>query len=242
MRCFLSIFLFFISASITAHAKTVSCPIENRSCIIEQMIESAAAIDNQKWRDQTYREIAKTYMFDGDFNRAVSVISKITTPDTKAMTIRGIGIELAAHNYSKEVMDNMFSILRIEAEKIDHPASYSIALTYIAMSQAFAGDNDGAWKTAADMSNDALRYKAYGETAEIQAEKGDFKSATISIEKIESLAFRNKAYAITSRILSDNRLFDDAYKASMAITNQYKKSQALQYMLNAQKPRDTKHK
>ena len=38
-----------------------------------------------------------------------------------------------------------------------------IALTYISMAQAFAGDNDAAMKTAAGMDNQALRNKAYGE-------------------------------------------------------------------------------
>ncbi len=238
MRYFPLFFLFFISTNISAQEPNDTCMVENRVCIINNMLLTISAIEKTKWRDQTYRELAKTYMFEGDFNKAVSIIAKIETPDTKAMTIRGIGMELASKNYNKDKTNDMFLILRSEAEKITHAPSYAIALTYIAMAQAFAGNNDGAWKTASDMKNKALRNKAYGETAEIQAEKGDVNSALISIEKIESLSFRNKAYAIISKILSDNNLFDDSYKAALKITNPYKQSQALQYMLDSQKTRN----
>ena len=237
---FLSIFLFFLSFSKVTYAENL-CSTTDRPCILEQIQREAETIQNKSWKDQTYRELAKTYAFEGEFQKAVAIIEKIKTPDTKAMTIRGIGMALAPQGYEQKSLNAMFATLREEAENINNPASYAIALTYIAMAQAFAGDNDGAWKTAADMENNALRHKAYGETAEIQAEKGNFQAAQTSIEKIESLAFRNKAYAIISKILSDHGLFEDAYKAAQAITNSYKQTQALQYMLDVQKPRDVKH-
>ncbi|PCK00267.1 MAG: hypothetical protein COA45_00330 [Zetaproteobacteria bacterium] len=245
ITCFLPIFLLFITLSTKLSAQETNpatiCHVKDRTCILEKTVKNTASINNTTWRDQTYREIAKTYAFDGEFERAIQIISKIQTPDTKAMTIRGIGMTLAAQKHPPKELNRMFSILRVEAEKISHPASYAIALTYIAMAQAFANDNEGAWKTASDMKNDALRHKAYGETAEIQAEKGDFKSAQISIEEIDSLAFRNKAYNTVSRILSDHALFQDAYIAANAITNPYKKAQAIQHMLDKQRPRDVKH-
>lgn len=245
ITCFLPLFLLFIILSTNLSAQETNqnpiCPVKDRACILKQVVEDTALINNTAWRDQTYREIAKTYAFDKEFALAVGIIAKIQTPDTKAMTIRGIGMAIAPQGYNQKDLDIMFSTLRAEAEKISHPASYAIALTYIAMAQAFAGDNEGAWKTASDMKNDALRHKAFGETAEIQAEKGDFKSAQISIEKIENLSFRNKAYNIVSRILSDHDLFQDAYTAANAITNPYKKAQATQYMLDKQNPREIKH-
>lgn len=243
--CFLPIFLLFIVLSTNLAGEEMNqnnlCPVENRACILKQLLKDTALINNVVWRDQTYREVAKTYAFDGTFNQAIEIIAKIQTPDTKAMTIRGIAMALSQRGYKPEKRAKIFTTLRAEAEKISHPASYAIALTYIAMAQAFAGDNDGAWKTASDMKNEALRHKAYGETAEIQAEKGDFKSAQISIEKIESLSFRNKAYSIVSKILSDDDQFHDAYRAANAITNPYKKAQATQYILDQQVPRDIKH-
>ena len=124
--------------------------------------------------------------------------------------------------------------LRERAETITHPPSYAIALTYISMAQAFAGDNEGAWKTAAEMENDALRHKAYGEAAEIQAEKGDSKAATKSILFIESEAYRNKAYSHISKILADRGQFEESLTAAQAITNPYKKVQAMQILLDAQ--------
>lgn len=242
---FLPFFLLFvmnIASSQYALAQKENCVPEDRECILRHMVITAADIDNKKWKDQTYREIAKTYAFDGHFDKATALLNKITTPDTKALTIRGIGMAIAPQSHKKESLNKMFVTLRDEAEKITHPPSYAIALTYIAMAQAFAGDNKGAWITANDMKNDALRHKAYGETAEIQAEKGDFKSAKISIEKIESLAFRNKAFSTVSKILAGKKLYKDAYNAAQSITNPYKKTQSLQYILDTQKPRDMKQK
>jgi len=224
--------------SFSVHAQD-ACSVTERGCILDELIENTAQIENTSWRDQTYREIAKTLAFDNDFDKALNVIDMVQTPDIKAMSIRGVGMMLGNYEEPQEEITKKFAKLRIKADSISsHPPSHGIALTYIAMAQAFAGDNAGAWKTSEDMKNSALRNKAYGETAEIQAERGDFKSAKISIEKITSLSFRNKAYELVSKILSDKGLFQDAYDAAKMIDNNYKRGQAIQYMLDTQQPRD----
>lgn len=229
--------------AVSNNAMAQNCEIENRACVLEHIEQLSSEIERESWRDQTYRELAKTKAFDGDIDGGLTIVDKIQNPDTKALTIRGIGMAVADNKLPKEQYDAAFKKLRAKAETIDHPPSYAIALTYIAMSQAFAGDNKGAWATAADMENDALRHKAYGETAEIQAEHGDFVSAKTSISRIDSLSFRNKAYAIVSKILADGEHHQQALDAAMLIENAYKKANALQYVLDAQKPRDVeKHK
>ena len=217
-----------------------ACQASERACIIAALIRTTEGIENASWRDQSYREIAKSLAANGSFDEAVEVWGKIENPDTKAMTIRGIGMAAADHNLSQERYDSLFTTLRNKAETIDHPPSYAIALTYIAMAQAFADDDAGAWKTAASMDNDALRHKAYGETAEIQAERGDVNAAMKSIGYIESVAFRNKAYALVSKILADQGMFDEALVAAEPLTNAYKKAKALQYVLDQQIMQDDK--
>jgi len=211
------------------------CGIDNRGCVLRMLRGYAEKIERDSWRDQTFRELAKSYAADGHIDVAISIIEDIGTSDTQAMTIRGIGMELANLDYTPEQLDAEFVKLRAAAEKIDHPPSYAIALTYIAMGQAFAGDNDGAWETAASMENDALRYKAYAETAEIQAEAGDFDAAMKSIGYIDDEAFRNKAYNIVSKLLAERSMFEQSYKAALEITNDYKKAQSIQFMLDRQK-------
>ena len=251
-KSFLPVFLFFLSfigtivfffqqtpcyAQATEQSKR-ACTATQRNCLIDEMTLLVQNIEKTAWRDQTYREIAKTLAFDGMFDKAVSLIEKIETPDTRAMTIRGIGMMLAAHNYPAEELNKKFSTLRTTANEIDHLPSHGIALTYIAMAQAFAKDDDGAWKTCAEMQNVALQNKAYGETAEIQAERGDFNAADTSIKHIKSPSFRNKAYETISRILSDKGLYEGALKAATSITNSYKKTKTIQYMLDRQNPRE----
>ncbi len=240
MRAFIVGFAFVIGFSVQAFAQeeAAPCTIDNRACVIESLSAEAAKIDNPSWRDQTYRELAKTLAFENRFGDALAVLDKIEKPDTKALTIRGIGMAVADLRLSAEDAGKVFTDLRSRAEAIEHPPSYAIALTYIAMAQAFAGDDEGAWATAKDMENDALRHKAYGETAEIQAEHGSFDAAMKSIGYIESSAYRNKSYSIVSKILADQGRLGEALKAAQAVTNPYKKSNALQYVLDKQKPRD----
>ncbi len=214
------------------------CAIEDRACVIGELSAEADKIDNPSWRDQTYRELAKTLAYEKRYDDAFGILDKIENPDTKALTIRGIGMSAADIGLSPEEYKVLFTRLREYSNTIEHPPSFAIALTYIAMSQAFAGDDEGAWATAREMENEALRHKAFGETAEIQAEKGNVDAAMKSIGYIESAAYRNKSYSIISKILADDGRLAEALKAAQAVTNSYKKSDALQYVLDKQKPRD----
>ena len=241
---FILVFLFIVFGfSSIGHAqdeaqKTAECAVEDRVCVIDALTAEAAKIDNTSWRDQIYREAAKTLAFDGRYDDAVVIWEKIESSDTKALTIRGIGMAAAEKGAPQSEYAPLFETLREKADTIDHPPSYAIALTYIAMAQAFAGDDEGAWKTASDMENEALRHKAFGETAEIQAEQGKFTEAMKSIGYIGSTAYRNKSYSIISKILADKGYLAEALKAAQAVTNSYKKASALQYVLDKQKPRE----
>jgi len=234
---FLSFFISLAAQAQEPKAKVETCSTDDRACVLRTLETVTKEIDNVAWRDQTYRELSKTKAFEGDFDGAIAMIDQISSPDTKAMTIRGIGM-VAAENHFKSRYDEIFGKLRKKAEEIEHPPSYAIALTYIAMAQAFAKDNEGAWQTASDMENDALRHKAYGETAEIQAEHGDYDAAMKSIGFIDSEAFRNKAYSTTSYIFAFNGEFQKAYDAATKITNAYKKAASIQKLLDLQKPRE----
>jgi len=223
------------------HAKD-TCNAKDRLCVVEQILSSADEIENQNWKDQTLREAAKSLASDGNTTKAISLLDTIKNPDTKALTIRGIGMEAANLNLSSEQQITLFKTLREKSETITHAPSYGIALTYIAMSQAFAGDDLGAHQTAKDMKNESLRNKAFGETAEIQAEKGKLDAAKQSINAITSESFRNKAYAITAKIFADKQQYTQSLTLAANITNPYKKATALQYILNAQEKANDENK
>lgn len=220
------------SAESTLYAKP--CAADDKECLHETIAELAKTLTNKSERDQTYRELAKSWARAGKPEKALEIVPLIETPDTRAMAIRGIGMELAGLQWPKDKQDKIFTQLREQAEKLKeaHPPSYGIALTYIAMGQAFAGDNDGAWKTAADMENASLRHKAYGETAEIQAENGDYENAKISLNKIDDIPYKNKAYTMVSRLLAGKGMMTQAYDAAMQITNPYLKAAAIQNILD----------
>ena len=210
-----------------------TCPATDKTCLMSEITSLSAKIEKQSWRDKTLRELAKSYTHEGLENDAIKLITKIKTPDTKALTIRGIGFAAADNKWSDSARyKTLFTNLTAEAQKIEHKPSYAIAYTYIAMAQAFAGDDEGAMATATSMTDQALRNKAFAESAEIQAERGNSDAAHLSISKIDSLSFRNKAYNIVANIFTKSGDLKNAYKAAHKIENAYTKSQALQKIVN----------
>ncbi len=215
----------------TPKKEKTGCAFEDRICILDDIEQSTANMERDVERDKTFRELAKLYTQHGKSDKAIPLVTKIKNADTKAMTIRGIGMEVAKLDIPMTDKKAIMSKLRAEAEKIEHPPSHAIALTYIAMAQAYAGDDEGSWKTASDMENDSLRRKAFGETAEIQAETGKYKEAKISLQKIQDEAYQNKAFATVSKILVNIGDYKNAYDAALEITNPYKRALAMQYLL-----------
>ena len=214
------------------------CDAQDKVCILNELEAVAAKIEKQSWRDKAYREMAKTFTYEGLEDRAIAVLNKIENPDTRALTIRGIGFAAADRDWSRERYNTLFKKLTAEAQKIDHPPSFGIALTYIAMAQAFAHDDAGATATAKSMENDALRHKAFGESAEIQAERGDYDAAIASIAHIDSLPFRNKAHRIVSKIFVQRGELKKAYDTAKKIENPYMQAQAFQLIVNAGNPEE----
>ncbi len=212
----------------------VTCRADDRACLIKTLDELAATIPDDSGRDQTWRETAKLMAAAGMIDEAVTIIAKIKTPDTKAMTIRGIGMAAADLKLPKEKLDALFTQLRVEADKIEHAPSHAIALTYIGISQAFAGDDAGAMATSASMTNAALRNKAYGETAEIQAERNDLPAVIKSLAAIDDAGYKDKEMGIITKIFSDRSEYAHALEIAQMIGNSYQKSQALLYILSKQ--------
>jgi hypothetical protein len=242
-----SLFLINFAWSVPdAHAQA-PCSVTDKLCLMQEVEDTAKKIENKGWRDKTYRELAKSYAYAGHKDKAIALITKIETPDTKAMTIRGIGFAAADSKWSKEQYNALFAQLTLEADKIEHLPSQAIAYTYVAMAQAFAHDDAGAMATAKAMENDALRHKAFAETAEIQAERGDSTAAFASIQAIDSAAFKNKAYATIAKIFTKQGQLESAYKAAQNIDNTYNRTQILQNILNKgnreeEMPQKTTHK
>ncbi len=233
LREFLITGLFiFVAPVAMAQDKVPSCAAMDRPCLMRQIQTLAPAINQQDWRDQTYRELAKTYSYEGDTDKAIALIEKIQKPDTKAMTIRGIGMAAASLKLPQGRYNVLFAKLTEEAKKITDVSAHGIALTYVAMAQAYAGDDRGARATAASMTNAALRNKAYAETAEIQAERGDVANATLSLDAIDASSFKGKALDTVSKIFVGKAMINEAYMMAMKIDNAYLKTKSLQRILN----------
>jgi hypothetical protein len=225
----------FIANPVFATDASKTCAPTDTACLLPQLENLTGQISENDWRDQTYREVAKLYAAKGNTAQAITLVPKIKSDDTKALTIRGIGMAAAKLNLQPAELTKVFTELRTCADKIEQPASQAIALTYIAMSQAKARDDAGALATARSMTNSALRYKALGESAEIQANRGDLTAAMQSLNEIDDLSFRNKANAKVARAFADNKQFGNAIATANKIdTNVYEKSQAMLYILAKQ--------
>ncbi|MBI4031291.1 MAG: hypothetical protein HY370_06400 [Proteobacteria bacterium] len=223
--------IMFLSASAHAQEPPTACVAEDMACLFDMIEKTANDVTEDNWRDATYRETAKLLSHKGQTDRAIALLGKIKSPDTKALTIRGIGMAAADEKLPREEYAALFAKLTEEAKKIDHPPSHAIALTYISMAQAFAGDNDGALKTAATMDNASLRNKAYGEAGEIQAQRGDIAAVLKSVAAIDDTGYKDKELRIISKVFADGKYFDHALRTAYDIENPYQKSQAFLYVL-----------
>lgn len=227
-----AIFIMLAGLSSLPAQADIGCPAEDRPCLLTQLGKYTDSIPEDNWRDQTYRELAKLLAAEGQLPDALSLIEKIKNPDTRAMTIRGIGMAAADLDLPKEELDDLFVKLKAAAEKIEHEPSYAIALTYIGMSQAYARDDEGAMATAASMKNAALRNKAYGETAEVQAERNDLQAVLKSLTAIDDPGYKDKELGIIAKIFTNQNQTASALTIAGQITNAYERSQALLYILS----------
>lgn len=235
-RTFFTVF-FFLTALSPAGAEASAAPAcggADRACLFKELGETAAAIEDSKWRDISYRELAKSLAADKRLDDAIALIGKIATPDTQALTIRGIGMAAAKHKLTPEQYDILFKTLAREANKITQQASKDIAYTYIAMSQSFALQDQAAIATARAMTNEALKHKAFGEIAEVQAERPDAIAAFATLKEISSQSYRNKSTRTITLLLADRGLYNEASQAAHQISNPTLRAEALQYILTKQ--------
>jgi hypothetical protein len=209
-----------------------ACKGGDLPCLLNALEQDTAAIPETAWRDSTYRELAKLLARQGQEDRATALIGKIKTPDTRAITIRGIGMAAAQFaKLTKPQYDVLFAHLTAEANKIGDEASQAVALNYIAESQAAAGDDAGSLKTALAMKNQEMRNKALYDSSKAQAAAGRLNAAAIGIAAIDQPAFRDKARRTASKIRADARDYDGALAISGPIENPYQKAQAVLYIL-----------
>lgn len=227
--------LLLLSAALSpALAEPSPCAVADTKCLIEDLMTTAKTIPEDNWRDQTWRETAKTAAANNQIDQALKIIPLIKNPDTKAMTIRGIGMALADLDLTPPQRKEIFTALRAEADNIEHAPSHAIALTYIAMSQAFAGDNQDAMATAASMTNAALRNKAYGEAAEILAEHDNLQDALLNLAAIDDPGYKDKQQGLVVKKFSDIKSYASALTVANGIANPYERAQALIYILGKQ--------
>jgi len=221
--------LVFFTAGHAAMAEEAAppCVATDTLCLSDMLVQQIATVKEDQWRDNTYREAAKVLTHEKRTEAALALIDKIKNPDTKAMTIRGIGMAAAEEKMTAQEYDDLFAKLSDAAAKIEHPPSHAIALTYISMAQAFAGDNEGAMNTAARMENTALRNKAYGEAGEIQATRGEIEAVKISVAGIEDSGYRDKELRIISKAFTDGKYYDHALSTAQDIKDPYQKAQAI---------------
>ena len=87
---------------VMAQETGAACAPEDTDCLLLQLETEAGKIETVSWRDQTYRELAKLLAHEKKLDRAIALIDKIQSPDTKAMTIRGIGMAAADENFTAD--------------------------------------------------------------------------------------------------------------------------------------------
>jgi len=214
----------------------LACQSDQLKCILDYTYQNTDAIEDQRWKDQTLRDLVMRYADAGYAPSALPIIPQINNPDTRSMAIRAAGMGLAKHSTaaSRDSDTAYFTALKALANDIAHDGAREIAFTYIAMGETYAGQDEAATQTAMGMKNGALRNKALAESAEIQAERGDQNKAMESISHIDDPAFKDKAYTITAAIFIKGQKYDEALFMASHIENPYKQSKILLNLSAAQ--------
>lgn len=231
IRIIVLLLILMASGSKPSHADP-DCAGADQTCLLDLLDRDATAIPEQDWRDSTYRELAKLLARKGEEDKAVALLDKIKTPDTKAITIRGIGMNAAQFvKLTKEQYDALFAALTSKANSMRDLPSQAIALNYIAESQATAGDDAGSLKTALAMKNEEMRNKALYDSSKAQAAAGRIDALEAGINAINQVPFRDKARRTASQIRADAKDYDGALHLANEIENAYQKAQAVLYIL-----------
>jgi hypothetical protein len=203
-------------------------------CALKALGEDIPAINNLRWRDQSYREYAKQLLRHHKIDNAIEVVSAISSPDTQALTIRAIGFGVQDLALSDDEKNSYFDLLHIKASLISQKDSQEIALTYLAMAEANADLFDRALQNAKKIETLSLRQKSFQEIAEIMAAKSEIDSAFIALQNIEDLAFKNKAYGVIASAFIKQDLLSPALQAVSYIDDPYIKANALLDILTKQ--------
>jgi hypothetical protein len=203
-------------------------------CALKALGEDIPAINNLRWRDQSYREYAKQLLRHNKIDNAIEVVSAISSPDTQALTIRAIGFGVQDLALSDDKKNSYFDLLHIKAGLISQKDSQEIALTYLAMAEANADLFDRALQNAKKIETLSLRQKSFQEIAEIMAAKSEIDSAFIALQNIEDLAFKNKAYGVIASAFIKEDLLSPALQAVSYIDDPYIKANALLDILTKQ--------
>jgi hypothetical protein len=203
-------------------------------CALKALGEDIPAINNLRWRDQSYREYAKQLLRHRKIDNAIEVVSAISSPDTRALTIRAIGFGVHDLALSDDEKNSYFDLLHIKAGLISQKDSQEIALTYLAMAEANADLFDRALQNAKKIETLSLRQKSFQEIAEIMAAKSEIDSAFIALQNIEDLAFKNKAYGVIASAFVKKDLLSPALQAVSYIDDPYIKATALLDILTKQ--------
>src|SRR5688572_22500762 len=110
------VILVTFTASALAEEKKKGCAAMDRPCLLRELETLIPTIDTATWRDQSYRELAKTYAYEGQLQKAIALIPKVENNDTKAMTIRGIGMAAATKKLDSAQYNFLWKALTEEAD------------------------------------------------------------------------------------------------------------------------------
>lgn len=214
------------------------CANDDPACLIKDLHESIAKIADFHWRDQVLREVAKALTEKGYPELALRIIEQVENQDTKAMTIRGIGVNTAKLSMPDDQKTYIYNQLKVAANNLSDAPSKDIAFRYIAKGQALAGFDAEADKTVDAVKDTSQRDKAYEEIAEVQAAQAKLDNVMETIARIESPSYRDRAYGAASKIFIKNGQIDPALKLAYKIETPYNRAQALLLVMKAETAQD----
>lgn len=219
------------AASYAQGAKS-SCNAMDRACLIKHLEQTVSAIGGKTERDAAYRRLARTLTYEGDPDRAMTLIDKLSHHDAKAAMIGEIGMATGEATFTVNRQKAVFQKLSEAAKAIENKDARGEAYARIAAAQAFAGETGNAKSTLGQIEDGKLRDNTLAKMALMRAQRGDLQNTLSLLAAIQSQSYRNKAYETAFDLFLEKAQISEAYACANRIDNAYLRAKAIQRLLD----------
>lgn len=208
------------------------CSAMDRLCLIKSLEQIAPTIPNSQDRDQVYRKMARALTLEGQPDKAIGMLTLVSSSEQKALMMGDIGKAAAEANFTPVRLRAIFQKLLDEAKATKQDKARGMAYAEIGIAQSLAGDTAGARAAFTNLSGGMQKDRAFAWAGVMRAQAGDPNGAADMIAAIATQSYRNKAHRAVCNVFLEKAQITEAYACASRIDNAYLRAEAIQKILD----------